>query len=154
MKPVRLSKGTETFEPQQSNCILPSIFLDLSFQTPQTLNMGEPASGYYKFRCSYWQSHGCPNWVLVARTPCTTCVALGRDEIERLNETESYTGEISVPILDRGYLFYVQRQSAESEPAGEPGVIQTTFVTAASAEPVRAPSDNESEMIPKSEPME
>ena len=36
--------------------------------------MGELASGYDTYRCQNFQSHHCSNWVMVARTPCTTCV--------------------------------------------------------------------------------
>ena len=79
---------------------------------------------------------------------------MGRDAVEALNESDSYSGEISVPILNRGHLFYVQRQSVEIAPIDETNITQTTIVTAASAEPVRAPSDIESEMIPKTESTE
>ncbi|MCJ1309846.1 hypothetical protein MMC25_003507 [Agyrium rufum] len=40
--------------------------------------MAAPGPGYYKYRCKYFQSHGCQNWVMVARVACTDCASKGR----------------------------------------------------------------------------
>ncbi|KAI1091568.1 hypothetical protein F5B19DRAFT_493302 [Rostrohypoxylon terebratum] len=34
---------------------------------------------YYRFRCKYFLTHNCPNWVWVNRSPCAMCCAEGRD---------------------------------------------------------------------------
>ncbi|PQE27812.1 hypothetical protein CJF32_00010106 [Rutstroemia sp. NJR-2017a WRK4] len=44
------------------------------------------SGGYYKYRCKYWLTFNCPNWVWVNDAPCASCLAKGRDN------------EISVPI--------------------------------------------------------
>ncbi|PHH87903.1 hypothetical protein CDD83_8256 [Cordyceps sp. RAO-2017] len=36
-------------------------------------------NGFYKYRCKYFISHECGNWVWVANAPCAECMARGRD---------------------------------------------------------------------------
>ncbi|KAI1740091.1 hypothetical protein F4680DRAFT_419658 [Xylaria scruposa] len=35
--------------------------------------------GFYKFRCKYFYTHECPNWVYVRNVACATCDAQGRE---------------------------------------------------------------------------
>ncbi|KAJ8133251.1 hypothetical protein O1611_g376 [Lasiodiplodia mahajangana] len=35
--------------------------------------------GFYKFRCKYFFTHECPNWIYVNGTACAQCVSRGRD---------------------------------------------------------------------------
>ncbi|KAI1209250.1 uncharacterized protein F4807DRAFT_460941 [Annulohypoxylon truncatum] len=37
------------------------------------------SGGYYKYRCKYFLSHNCNNWVYVNGSPCANCCAEGRD---------------------------------------------------------------------------
>src|ERR1700712_5753689 len=32
------------------------------------------SGGYYKYRCKYWLTHNCPNWVWVNNAPCAHCL--------------------------------------------------------------------------------
>ncbi|KAI1736404.1 hypothetical protein F4680DRAFT_260277 [Xylaria scruposa] len=40
---------------------------------------GGGGGGFYKFRCKYFYTHECPNWVYVNNTACATCSAQGRE---------------------------------------------------------------------------
>ncbi|KAI0971035.1 hypothetical protein F4678DRAFT_461581 [Xylaria arbuscula] len=37
------------------------------------------SGGFYKYRCGYFYTHECPNWVYVNNTGCAECSAMGRD---------------------------------------------------------------------------
>ncbi|KAI2616292.1 hypothetical protein GGR54DRAFT_239080 [Hypoxylon sp. NC1633] len=37
------------------------------------------SGGFYKYRCKYFYTHNCPNWVYVNNSPCANCCAEGRD---------------------------------------------------------------------------
>lgn len=37
-------------------------------------------NGFYKYRCKYFISHGCDNWVWVAKAPCATCL-VSKDDL-------------------------------------------------------------------------
>ncbi|OAR05846.1 hypothetical protein LLEC1_07537 [Akanthomyces lecanii] len=39
--------------------------------------MSSPGGGFYKYRCKYFLSHDCKNWVWVNDTPCSTCLVSG-----------------------------------------------------------------------------
>ena len=32
------------------------------------------SGGYYKYRCKYWLTYNCPNWVWVNNAPCAHCL--------------------------------------------------------------------------------
>lgn len=32
------------------------------------------SGGFYKYRCKYFYTHNCANWVWVNNTPCATCL--------------------------------------------------------------------------------
>ncbi|CAH0034977.1 unnamed protein product [Clonostachys rhizophaga] len=38
------------------------------------------SGGFYKYRCKYFYSHNCTNWVWVNNAPCASCLAEGRDQ--------------------------------------------------------------------------
>jgi hypothetical protein len=38
------------------------------------------SGGFYKYRCRYFLTHNCPNWVWVHNAPCANCLAEGRDD--------------------------------------------------------------------------
>ncbi|XDG08313.1 hypothetical protein ABKA04_007928 [Annulohypoxylon sp. FPYF3050] len=39
----------------------------------------ESSGRYYKFRCKYFLTHNCTNWVYVNGAPCPMCCAEGRE---------------------------------------------------------------------------
>ncbi|KAI0099294.1 hypothetical protein GGR51DRAFT_535549 [Nemania sp. FL0031] len=61
--------------------------------------------GFYKFRCKYFLSHDCPNWVYVNGTACAQCSALGRD-LEPAASMTWYSPEVCVPRAEGGVLTY------------------------------------------------
>ncbi|KAH8677597.1 hypothetical protein BX600DRAFT_132121 [Xylariales sp. PMI_506] len=40
---------------------------------------GSGGGGYFRYRCKYFYTHNCPNWVYVNNSPCSSCCAEGRD---------------------------------------------------------------------------
>ncbi|KAK0646327.1 hypothetical protein B0T16DRAFT_413188 [Cercophora newfieldiana] len=48
------------------------------------------SGGFYKYRCKYFYSRNCTNWVYVNGAPCAMCVADGR-ELNRQQEYPMYT---------------------------------------------------------------
>jgi len=66
------------------------------------------SGGFYKYRCRYFLSHNCPNWVWVHNAPCAACLAEGRDA-EATPSTQQawrFTREICVPQILDGTLQY------------------------------------------------
>ncbi|KAL1890616.1 hypothetical protein Sste5346_008132 [Sporothrix stenoceras] len=74
------------------------------------------SGGFYKYRCKYFMTHDCPNWVFVNYAPCADCCAAGRDADE-MNDDGFYHNhhsvyaaapkfEIGVPIFQDGILRY------------------------------------------------
>lgn len=50
------------------------------------------SGGFYKYRCKYFLSHECPNWVYVNHAPCADCCVSHKiDAIEhvRLHQTNT-----------------------------------------------------------------
>ncbi|EPS35065.1 hypothetical protein H072_11524 [Dactylellina haptotyla CBS 200.50] len=45
------------------------------------------SGGYYKYRCKYFYSHNCPNWVWVNNSTCAECAAAGRDSLSLSSQT-------------------------------------------------------------------
>ncbi|KAI1327650.1 hypothetical protein F5Y16DRAFT_189841 [Xylariaceae sp. FL0255] len=68
--------------------------------------------GFYKYRCKYFYTHDCPNWVYVNNTACATCSSNGRDAEPapqaRVSTTMAtgYSREICVPRVEGGVLYY------------------------------------------------
>jgi len=66
------------------------------------------SGGYYKYRCKYWLTYNCPNWVWVNDAPCAHCLADGRD-----SDTAVMPGhfrisrEVYVPQFENGFLHYM-----------------------------------------------
>ncbi|CAH0028353.1 unnamed protein product [Clonostachys rhizophaga] len=38
------------------------------------------SGGFYKYRCKFFYSHNCTNWVWMNESPCAPCLAEGREE--------------------------------------------------------------------------
>ncbi|KAF4507188.1 hypothetical protein G6O67_005853 [Ophiocordyceps sinensis] len=75
-------------------------------------------NGFYKYRCKYFISHGCDNWVWVAKAPCATCLAVGRDGERADVSPLRFSRDIVAPCVRDGVLQYVVM---ELVPPSEPG---------------------------------
>lgn len=66
------------------------------------------SGGYYKYRCKYWLTYNCPNWVWVNNAPCAHCLADGRDsDVIMMPGTSRLSREVYVPQLENGSLQYI-----------------------------------------------
>ncbi|KAK3933498.1 hypothetical protein QBC46DRAFT_434149 [Diplogelasinospora grovesii] len=45
------------------------------------------SGGFYKYRCKYFYTHNCPNWVWVNNSPCASCLAEGRDADDNVSNS-------------------------------------------------------------------
>jgi len=65
------------------------------------------SGGYYKYRCKYWLTYNCPNWVWVNNAPCAHCLADGRDsDVAVIPGSFRVSREVYVPQLENGLLHY------------------------------------------------
>ncbi|KAG4430703.1 hypothetical protein IFR05_013807 [Cadophora sp. M221] len=65
------------------------------------------SGGYYKYRCKYWLTYNCPNWVWVNNAPCAHCLADGRDsEMAEMQAPFRLSREVFVPQFEDGMLLY------------------------------------------------
>ncbi|KAK3946243.1 hypothetical protein QBC46DRAFT_3005 [Diplogelasinospora grovesii] len=71
------------------------------------------SGGFYKYRCKYFYTHNCPNWVWVNNAPCASCLAEGRDADENVSNSTAAPSapwrlgkEIYVPQVYDGTLQY------------------------------------------------
>ncbi|KAI0401520.1 hypothetical protein F4802DRAFT_580032 [Xylaria palmicola] len=66
------------------------------------------SGGFYKYRCKYFYTHECPNWVYVNGTACTACSAQGRDLEPAPSQPPRMgcTRQICVPRVEGGVLYY------------------------------------------------
>lgn len=99
------------------------------------------AGGFYKYRCKYFYTHNCPNWVWVNNAPCASCLvslaiflgaptkyfanvrvtkADGRDNEELPLPSWGLPRDIVVPRVLDGILQYtVMELVAPSEPGDD-----------------------------------
>ncbi|KND94578.1 hypothetical protein TOPH_01232 [Tolypocladium ophioglossoides CBS 100239] len=75
-------------------------------------------NGFYKYRCKFFISHNCPNWVWVANSPCASCLALGRENEQAKMPAWTASRDIVAPRVRDGVLQYVVM---ELVPPTEPG---------------------------------
>ncbi|KAI1129878.1 hypothetical protein F5Y10DRAFT_143835 [Nemania abortiva] len=64
--------------------------------------MSGGGGGFYKFRCKYFLSHECPNWVYVNGSACASCSAQGRDIEPAASQAPRYSPEVSIPVIEGG----------------------------------------------------
>ncbi|KAK5631450.1 hypothetical protein RRF57_007164 [Xylaria bambusicola] len=66
------------------------------------------SGGFYKYRCKYFLTHECPNWVYVNNTACAECSAQGREADSTASQAPAtrYPREICVPRVEDGVLYY------------------------------------------------
>ncbi|KAI0967967.1 hypothetical protein F4678DRAFT_229742 [Xylaria arbuscula] len=80
------------------------------------------SGGFYKYRCKYFYTHECPNWVYVNNTACAECSAQGRDADPAASQAPviRYSQEICVPQVVGGVLYYTQME-VETVPSDTAG---------------------------------
>lgn len=80
------------------------------------------SGGFYKYRCKYFYTHNCPNWVWVNNASCASCLAEGRDAGEELpmvgNSAWKMAKEICVPLIRDGALEYTLMEIVASDESG------------------------------------
>jgi len=65
------------------------------------------SGGYYKYRCKYWLTFNCPNWVWVNNAPCASCLAKGREnELSVPISTVPLAREVLAPRFEDGNFVY------------------------------------------------
>ncbi|KAI1492432.1 hypothetical protein F5X96DRAFT_387567 [Biscogniauxia mediterranea] len=77
------------------------------------------SGGFFRYRCKYFYTHNCPNWVYVNNTPCANCCAEGREVEGTVTGTPAWTySEICVPYVEDGIIYYTLMEIVST---GEPG---------------------------------
>ncbi|KAK0651521.1 hypothetical protein B0T16DRAFT_320872 [Cercophora newfieldiana] len=64
------------------------------------------SGGFYKYRCKYFYSHNCTNWVYVNGAPCAMCVTE--------SPVRHVSREICVPRICDGTIQYMLMEFIES----------------------------------------
>ncbi|KAI1817619.1 hypothetical protein GGS20DRAFT_582339 [Poronia punctata] len=84
--------------------------------------MSGGGGGFYRFRCKYFYTHDCPNWVYVNHTACAHCTASGRESDQAPSQADvtRCTREIYVPRVEAGALYYTLME-IEPEPTDTAG---------------------------------
>ncbi|KAK0705170.1 hypothetical protein B0H67DRAFT_497569 [Lasiosphaeris hirsuta] len=74
------------------------------------------SGGFYKYRCKYFLTHNCTNWVYVNLSACAYCVAEGRESEEVLAPSMAWRAvrEICVPQVCDGTLQYTLMEFVET----------------------------------------
>ncbi|KAI1364815.1 hypothetical protein F5Y08DRAFT_200056 [Xylaria arbuscula] len=67
------------------------------------------SGGFYKYRCKYFFTHECPNWVYVNNTACAECSAQGREAEPAAPQAprNTYYREVYVPRPKDGVMYYL-----------------------------------------------
>ncbi|KAI0512906.1 hypothetical protein F5B22DRAFT_288965 [Xylaria bambusicola] len=70
------------------------------------------SGGFYKYRCKYFLTHECPNWVYVNNTACAECSAQGREADSEASQAPVvyYSQERCVPRVEDGVLYYTRTE--------------------------------------------
>ncbi|KAI1337352.1 hypothetical protein F5Y15DRAFT_159492 [Xylariaceae sp. FL0016] len=73
------------------------------------------SGGYYKYRCKYFYTNQCQNWVYVNHSACANCASEGRENpgpaeapiaIPQQPQNFSYTQDVCVPRTEDGVMYY------------------------------------------------
>ncbi|KAI9897554.1 hypothetical protein N3K66_007410 [Trichothecium roseum] len=62
------------------------------------------SGGFYQYRCKYFYTYNCANWVNINGGVCTVCIAQGRDD--DVPVSASLTDDVQVPIEHNGRMTY------------------------------------------------
>ncbi|KAK7746770.1 hypothetical protein SLS53_001958 [Cytospora paraplurivora] len=63
------------------------------------------SGGFYTYRCKYFYTHNCTNWVYTNNAPCPSCLAQGRDTAEAPAPSQAWNigvRDIMVPSWQDG----------------------------------------------------
>ncbi|OAA46329.1 hypothetical protein NOR_03082 [Metarhizium rileyi] len=77
------------------------------------------SGGFYKYRCKYFYTHNCQNWVWINNAPCATCMAEGRDDEEFPVPGWVMSRDIAVPRVQDGVLQYAMMELVAPSVAGD-----------------------------------
>ncbi|KFG79402.1 hypothetical protein MANI_009661 [Metarhizium anisopliae] len=77
------------------------------------------SGGFYKYRCKYFYTHNCQNWVWVNKAPCATCMAEGRDDEKAPTSGWMMSRDIAVPRVQDGVLQYAMMELVAPTVPGE-----------------------------------
>ncbi|KAF3766555.1 hypothetical protein M406DRAFT_351544 [Cryphonectria parasitica EP155] len=84
---------------------------------------GSGSGGFYKYRCKYFYTHNCSNWVYVHNSACANCLAEGRDTIQIPPHTQaqmdSQPRDIYVPYFEGGVLKYSLMEVVITDQGGQ-----------------------------------
>jgi len=108
------------------------------------------SGGYYKYRCKYWLTYNCPNWVWVNNATCAHCLASwpslfwalsnyylqadGRDSEASKASPFRISREVCVPQFEHGFLHYIMMEIVANSDVDSGWVVklqpaETTFPT-------------------------
>ncbi|KAI1431984.1 hypothetical protein GGR50DRAFT_676934 [Xylaria sp. CBS 124048] len=78
------------------------------------------SGGFYRYRCKYFLTHNCPNWVYVNHTACATCSSKGRETEPAATQAPlmRYPYEICVPRVEAGVMYYTLVEIDETVATG------------------------------------
>ncbi|CAN8103606.1 unnamed protein product [Discula destructiva] len=84
------------------------------------MSSGSGSGGFYKYRCKYFYTYNCSNWVYVSNAPCASCLAEGRDSSDApAHIGSSRPREIAVPYFDNhGVLQYSLMEIIHTDQSG------------------------------------
>ncbi|VBB83736.1 Putative protein of unknown function [Podospora comata] len=81
------------------------------------------SGGFNKYRCKYFLSYNCPNWVFMNGHACGSCLAEGREAMEPAESTGALATwrqptEVCVPKAFQGTLQYIIMEAVPNATAG------------------------------------
>ncbi|KAI1851779.1 hypothetical protein JX265_011014 [Neoarthrinium moseri] len=99
--------------------------------------------GFYKYRCKYFYTHNCPNWVYVNNSACSSCCAEGRDMEIPPGPSRNSSRDIFVPRAADGELYYTLMEMVNMDEASSDWTLRykanqdpvSTVVTSATPGP-------------------
>ncbi|VUC22810.1 unnamed protein product [Clonostachys rosea] len=94
------------------------------------------SGGFYKYRCKYFYSHNCTNWVWVNNAPCASCLAEGRDEEHKPSPSWPLSRDIVAPRVRDGILQYMLMELVAPTEPGHNWTLQDKAKPAPPAVPV------------------
>ncbi|KAG5929830.1 hypothetical protein E4U42_004350 [Claviceps africana] len=94
------------------------------------------STGFYKYRCKYFYTHNCQNWVWVNNAPCATCLAEGRDDETAPGPVSMLSRDISVPCVQNGILQYALMEFVAPAEPGDRWTLQDKAARPPPAVPV------------------
>ncbi|KAF3070914.1 hypothetical protein GL218_00417 [Daldinia childiae] len=84
------------------------------------------SGGFYKYRCKYFYTHNCPNWVYVNNSPCANCCAEGRDVDGEVPEMPlpRHSHDICVPRVEDGVVHYTLMELVNTNESGSQWILR------------------------------